>query len=199
MSSSIYLEGGGDSKELRTRCREGFRKLFENCGFKGRMPHLIACGGRDQVYEDFTTACEIKSNTEYVAMLIDSEDLLNNLEAVWEHLKERDGWDKPEGVDNSQVLLMTTCMETWIIADREAMSKHYGKKLQDSALPSTQNLEQRSRHEIQDKLVHATRNCTNTYAKGRRSFEILAKLSPDELERLLPGFARTRRILKKKL
>jgi hypothetical protein len=28
---------------------------------------------------------------------------------------------------------------------------------------------------FQDRLVHATRNCTNAYAKGKRSFEVLAK------------------------
>ena len=40
MKKVIYLEGGGDSKELHTRCREGFRKLLEkyctNAYQKGR-------------------------------------------------------------------------------------------------------------------------------------------------------------------
>ncbi len=40
MSATIFLEGGGDSKELHIRCREGFRQLLEKCGFKGRMPRL---------------------------------------------------------------------------------------------------------------------------------------------------------------
>ena len=43
-SSVIYLEGGGESKELHSRCREGFRKLLEKNGFKGNMPRLVACG-----------------------------------------------------------------------------------------------------------------------------------------------------------
>ncbi len=42
----VYVEGGGDSKELRTRCREGFSKLVERAGFKDRMPKFVACGGR---------------------------------------------------------------------------------------------------------------------------------------------------------
>ena len=29
--STIYLEGGGDSNQLKIRCREGFRKLLEKC------------------------------------------------------------------------------------------------------------------------------------------------------------------------
>lgn len=27
-------------------------------------------------------------------------------------------WDPPTGATDNQVLLMTTCMETWIVADR---------------------------------------------------------------------------------
>ncbi len=45
-SSVIYLEGGGESKELHSRCREGFRKLLEKNGFKGNMPRLVACCDR---------------------------------------------------------------------------------------------------------------------------------------------------------
>jgi hypothetical protein len=100
---------------------------------------------------------------------------------------------------DDQVFLMTTCMETWIITDREAMSAHYGRKLQPSALPPLIDMEQRSRHEVQDKLVQSTRNCTNLYTKGKRSFEILGKLSPAVLEEYLPSFRRVRRILNKKL
>jgi ribonuclease HII len=84
VSKKIYLEGGGDSKELCARCREGFRKLIENCN-------------------------------------------------------------------------------------------------------------------IARKLAKATRDCTNAYMKNKRSFEVLGKLTPDELEKYLPSFKRVRRILKKKL
>lgn len=199
MSATIYLEGGGDTNELRSRCREGFRKLLENCGFDGRMPQLVACGGRNRAYERFAIEQANKRNTDYVAMLIDSEVPLDELHAVWEHLKKHDGWEQPDGADDSQVLLMTTCMETWITADRKAIAKHYGKCLRDSVLPSTDDLELRSCHSIQQKLVDATSNCSAKYAKGKRSFEILAKLSPDELEKHLPSFSRARSILDERL
>jgi len=97
------------------------------------------------------------------------------------------------------VLFMTTCMETWIVTDRAAMKEHYGSKLQSSALPPPVNLENRDRHDVQDKLIHATRDCPNAYSKGKRSFEIPAKLTPATLEKHLPSFARTRRILDRKL
>jgi len=93
---------------------------------------------------------------------------------------------------------MTTCMETWIVADPETLKSHYGHCLQVSALPSLVNLENRHRHDVQNALTHATRNCSKAYAKGKRSFEVLAVLNPSALEKL-PSFARMVRILKEKL
>ena len=74
MSARIYVEGGGDSNELHIRCREGFRKLLESCGFTGRLPRLAACGGRTATFDDFQTDHAMKSDADYVAMLIDSEE-----------------------------------------------------------------------------------------------------------------------------
>jgi hypothetical protein len=198
VNAILYLEGGGDSKELHTRCREGFRRLLEACGFSGRMPRLVACGGRSSAFDDFTAAHRAK-NATFVGLWIDSEDYPEDGERTWVHLKVRDGWEKPEGAQDDQVFLMTVCMETWIVADRKALREQYGRQLQESGLPPLSDLEQRPRHDIQDKLVHATRNCVGPYAKGRRSFEVLARLTPETLERLLPSFARARRILGGKL
>ena len=110
------------------------------------------------------------------------------------------GWKRPDGAEDKQVLLMTTCMETWIAVDRQALHAHYGSCLQESALQALHNIESRTRHDIQDALFHVTRNCKNKYKKGKRSFEILKKLSPEELDmNLLPSFQRMRKILNEKL
>ena len=53
---------------------------------------------------------------------------------------------------------MTTCTETWIVAARDAVKKRYGQKLQENAVPPLTALESRNRHDVQDKLEHATRN-----------------------------------------
>ncbi len=198
VSAHIYIEGGGDSKDLCIECRKGFRQLLERCGLSGRMPTLVASGSRSAAYDDFKT--KHKSNqAEYVAMLIDSEEPVSDPEKPWDHLKNRDRWEQPDGANDEQVLFMTTCMETWIIADRDSLRQHYGRSLQESALPSLNDLEQRSRQEVQEGLKHATRNCSNAYAKGKRSFEILGKLKPEELGGQLVAFRRVTRILNDKL
>lgn len=198
MSAHLYVEGG-ESKEDQIRCREGFRRLLEKAGFSGIMPRLSACGGRGSVFDDFKTAYAMRKVGDYIAMLVDSEDPVEDLERTWEHLNHRDQWVKPVGASDEQVLFMTTCMETGIVTDRRALQEHYGHRLQEKALPPLANLENRNRHEVYDKLVHASRNCSNAYSKGKRSFELLAKLDPAALRKHLPSFVRVDRILKANL
>lgn len=161
------------------------------------MPRLVACGSRDAAFHDFKLAVQNRWGG-YVAMWIDSEDPVEEIEKVWKHLAKRDGWQKPRSVNDDQVLLMTTCMETLIVADLSACRAHY-KRLQESALTPQANLESRHRHEVQDGLARATRGCSNAYRKGARSFEPLSSLSPETLATHLPSFARTLRILEQKL
>jgi hypothetical protein len=199
VSARIYLEGGGDSKELHARCREGFRRLFEKCGFGGRMPRLVACGCREAAFDDFSTAHANAGEGDYVAMLVDSEEPVADVEQTWAHLKQRDDWNQPDGADDDQVLLMTTCMETWITSDREALRLHYGASLRENALPDLSNMERRARDVVQHALVQATQTCKNRYAKGKKSFEILARLDPAVLREHLPSFVRCVRVLEDNL
>jgi len=195
-TATIYLEGGGDSNELRRRCREGFRKLFENCAFK-RMPKLVACGGRGNAFDRFCTAHG--DGKEDAILLVDSEDPIADVEKTWPHLKLRGNWDKPDGAQDEQVLLMTTCMETWIVADRAALRSIYKSDLKENQLPPLVDLEGRERHAVQESLQNATKDCKNKYEKGKRSFEVLAVLTRATLKQHLPSFKRSRRELAEKL
>ena len=199
MNARIYIEGGGDSKELHSRCREGIRRLLEALGLSGRMPRLVACGSRSSTFDDFKMAHNNAAGGAYVAMLVDAEDRIVDIEETWAHLRQRDGWDKPVGAVDEQVLLMVTCMESWIVTDRKTLRSYYGSNLQDSALPALDNIEARDRESIQHALSHATRNCKNAYTKGKRSFEVVAALDPSELRPHLPSFVRCERVLTEKL
>jgi hypothetical protein len=201
VSAHLYIEGsktGANSKEEQVRCREGFRKLLEKAGFVGKLPRLSACGGRGNAFKDFKIAHANCQTGDYVAMLVDSEDTMIDVEKTWAHLRIRDTWEKPAEAVDEQVLFMTTCMETWIVADRATLREHYGHKLQENSLPPLNDLEKRHRHDVYDNIETATRNCSSPYSKGRQSFEVLGKLNPSELNSL-PSFARMVRILEEKL
>jgi hypothetical protein len=60
------------------------------------------------------------------------------------------------------------------------------------------DLESRNRHDVHDKLAHATRNCSNAYAKGKRSFEVIGVLNPTALSSL-SAFSRMTKVLNNKL
>lgn len=208
MSAYIYVEGGASgpnedgssSKYLTIRCQEAFHTLLDRMGFTGRKPRLVACGGRSRVYGRFCTAHGASGG--YVAMWIDSEEPMADTEQAWKHLAEVTSvaaWVKPAGAEDDQVLFMTTCMETWIVADRATLREHYKQKLNENPLPHTNGLESKGRHDVQDRLERATKDCQNAYAKGKRSFDVVAKLEPGVLKQHLPSFVRILRILSAKL
>jgi hypothetical protein len=195
---TIFVEGGGDSKEQIVRCREGFRKLIEKAGFtRPKSPAITACGGRGRAYDKFKTFAAV-SYSGYAILLVDSEDPVNGAEettdsdAAWKHLRTRDGWERPAGAENDQAQLMVTCMETWLMADQKAFKAFFGQRLHPNALLPLHNLEARTRHEVQEALQHATRDCgkDRTYAKGEKSFKVLAELDPATLKYHLLHFRR---------
>ena len=198
---TIFVEGGGNSNPTRRQCREGFAKLLEKCGFRGRMPTIRARGGRNQAFDSFVNAFSRASDSEMVMLLVDSEDPVRDrdINRTWEHLNRRDNWQRPNGADDEDVLMMTTSMETWIIADHETLREHFGQNFQQTALLPLDNLENRGRQDVLTSLERATRNCHASYTKGPKSFEVLGKLSPEILEQYLPSFGRARRILDQKL
>jgi hypothetical protein len=122
VSACLYIEGGGPNG-LDGLCRQKIADLLKACGFQGRMPRLVACGPRNVAFDRFKG----HQGGGYVAILVDSEDPVVNIEEPWAHLKKRDNWSKPINATDEQVLLMTTCMETWIVSDQKALREHYGR------------------------------------------------------------------------
>ena len=198
MNIRIYVEGGGDSKELRARCREGFRKLCEKAGFTGHMPAFVAAGPRGQAYDSFKTAIAQADENHHPLLLVDSEepvageDASPDSPAAWAHVQGRDGWDRLAGTANDQAQLMVTCIETWMMADRATLRAFFGAPLGEHVLLPRDSFESRTRHEVQQALELATRECgpRRMYRKGRRSFQLLTQLNPAVLDSQLPHFRR---------
>ena len=188
MRVALYIEGGG-SKSADIACRRGFPKLISKAGLTGRMPRCVACGPRNDTFDHFSTT-HAQCNDIYAILLVDSEDPVTA--PAWQHLKQRDNWDRPTGADDDQAQLMIQCMETWLIADRPTLKQFFGQAFRESALPPGNDPEARPVDTVQDALEAATRDCGDkrNYRKGRRSFELLGKVDPAELRARLPGFRR---------
>ena len=184
MRAKLYVEGGGDSNSLKTKCREGFRKFFERAGLEGNMPRIVACGTRRAAYDDFCVALLGNGKDYFPVLLVDSEDAVNSHHDSWMHLSARleDKWKKPDNATDKQAFLMVQCMESWFLADKESLARYFGQNFNEGALPSNSNIEAVSKNDVLEGLKKASKDTKkNKYGKGRHSFEILASIDPQKV------------------
>ena len=175
MRGKLYVEGGGNGRALRQALREGFRDFFKNAGLK-RLPRIVACGSRQHAYDNFRRAIDMPSGY-FVALLVDSEGPVNATTA-WAHLKERDRWERPASATEKTAHLMVQVMESWFLADRDCLARHFGNGFRASALPAPQrNVEDVAKEDVERALNESTRHSRKgRYAKGRDSFELLRQI-----------------------
>ena len=187
MSVKLIVEGGGDrkSKSLNRECRRAFAEFLGKSGLAGRLPNIEAAGGREHAYDAFRTAHARDSRT--AVLLVDAEAPLTASD-TWTHLQTRDGWTRPAGATNDQCHLMVQVMESWFLADREALANFYQQQFRPKALPGNpRRVEQIPKKDVQDGLDRATRaTAKGRYHKGRHSFEILASLDPAKVTAASP-------------
>ena len=187
MSITLYVEGGGDSKALRTRCRRGFRKFFEKAGLGGRMPRISACGGRREAYRRFRM--RLVAGDRIPMLLVDAEGPFTTARP-WQHLRNRDQWDRPSGAGDDHCHLMVQIMESWFLADKSALKSFYGQRFQAGALPGSRKIEHIAKADVMNRLHRATRKTgKRSYRenKGSHSFMILAKINPTAVESAVPS------------
>ncbi|MBF0309263.1 MAG: DUF4276 family protein [Magnetococcales bacterium] len=181
----VFVEGGGDTADLKAELRKGFKEFLEKAGLEGRMPRIVACGSRQDAYESFCTALE---NGETALLLVDSEVPVTTPNP-WHHLQDADGWNLPAGATNDHCHLMVQCMEAWFLADRNALSTFFGQGFTLNALPPLGNpLEQIPKVDVYRALATATQSCKTkaAYGKGAHSFKLLARIDPNAVTAASP-------------
>ena len=195
MSVTVYVEGGGDSAELKGQCRKGFRALLAKAGFGGRLPRVVPCGPRNRAFSSFQRA--LRNGDGYPILLVDSEDPVAdadrpdvNPSGAWRHLAKRDDWARSSDARDDQAQLMVTTMETWLLADRRTFIACF-PDMNANALPPDTDLENRSKPDVAAALRNATQSSSKgRYHKGNHSFDLLGKVEPEELKSRLPHFRR---------
>jgi len=196
---TIYIEGGGDSDYLRTRCRQAFSTFFERAGFKGCMPKPRACGSRTSAFKRFKTACKKNQNA---VLLVDSEAPVTETSA-WEHLRKRPGdlWEKPAKATDEDCQLMVQCMEPWFLADKEAVSSLFGQGFHGDRLPQRSDIENIPKKDVLNGLVSASSayKTKSQYDKGEHSFDLLELVDPAKVAAASPWARRLLRCLAARL
>jgi Domain of unknown function (DUF4276) len=101
-------------------------------------------------------------------------------------LKRRDGWDQPADTGDDDAFLMVQVMETWFLADRDALRSYFGSKFLTSALGEWPELESVPKATVLKALDKATSKCKTNYTKGAVSFQLLAVVDPAKVELQCP-------------
>ena len=173
--------------------------MLKKAGFRGRLPRVVACGRRKAAFDRFENA--LRNGDECPILLVDSEEVVEpnaNPSGAWLHLNQTDHWQRPPGANDDQAQLMVTTMETWLLADREAVIAYFPRMNANTLPPPDSDLESISN--VKDKLKNATRRSPKgRYHEGNHSFDLLGQVDPGELRRRLPHFRRFVEALKARL
>ena len=180
MTAVLYVEGSGNGKAARAECRKGFARFLANAGLKERMPRIIASGSRQHAFDDFRHALNNPRKDRFIVLLVDSEGPVAENSDSWAHLKQQDGWDRPQGAADHSAHLMVQCMEAWFLADKDGLATFFGRGFNANALPRNPDIEEIPKNDLLTGLKNATRRCRpkGEYSKGRHSFEVLSKTDP---------------------
>ncbi len=188
---AIYMEGGGSGAGTRSVLRQGMdeflRELKERVREKSWKWTLVCCGPRGEAYRRFMNERK-NTGTAIVVLLVDAEGPVTSASPT-DHLATSDGWDMEE-VDDNAVHLMVQAMETWLVADRDALARYYGQNFRRNALPNRQNLEEENKADIANALEQATRHTQKgKYHKIRHASDLLKSTDPQTVQARCPSCA----------
>jgi Domain of unknown function (DUF4276) len=180
----IYIEGGGDKKDQKDFIRQGFSKFFTPLIDLARSKrirwNIIICGSRNNAFRDFKNALQDYPEA-FNVLLVDAEASVKK-NSPWEHLKLRDDWDKPAGVDDNNCHLMVQTMEAWFIADIATLKKFYGQGFKENAIPKNTNVETIAKNNLEPTLKTATDSTTKgEYHKIKHAYKLLKLLDVDKV------------------
>ena len=193
----LFIEGGGDAKSTKVDFQKGFRALVEKVASK--MPRVVACGSRNNALDKFSDAL---ARGESALLLVDSEARVSsdNFGRPWLHLKERDGWQKPQGADDDHVHLMAQCMESWFIADADALQSHFGQGFKPAKLPGNPDVEEVAKSDVMSGLESAAKEThRGEYNKTRDGFALIGIIDPSRVAERAPHAKRFFDALRQKL
>lgn len=190
---AIYMEGGGDGKGTRAALRQGMDALLQPLkdAARAKVLHwkLVACGARNEAFRRFRNAVSNGDNA-IVVLLVDAEKPLPADRGPRQHLQSEDKWDL-QFADEDMIHLMVQAMETWIVADLDALRTYYGQNFNGNALPRAKNLEDVAKADVGRKLKQATKRTTKgPYDKIKHARDLLKRIEVEKVRERCPHCAR---------
>ena len=180
---AIYMEGGGEGNATKAALRQGMdtflQPLKEVARNKALSWKLVCCGPRNEAFQRFRDAINSRDDAVNV-LLVDAEGPVNK--SPRRHLRDRDGWNLSFTREDT-VHLMVQTMETWIVADSEALKDYYGQNFRTNRLPRATNLETVPKPTIERSLDEATEPTQKErYHKIRHASDLLKRIDVESVK-----------------
>jgi hypothetical protein len=181
----LYVEGGpkGVHADGLRRFKNGFKQHLARLDPRLNNLDVSPCGSTVETIRDFARAARECGDDCMVALLVDS-DAPVEAESPARHLEGKLNAAQVPQDGRANVFLMVQCMEAWLVTDRIALEKCYGRNVREVRLPSVPNIETiagRDLISILDDMAKST--ATHKYHKVRDAARILAELNPDVVAR----------------
>ena len=182
----IFIEGGGSGKISDKVFKEDWTAFFTAAGLTGRMPKIVRGEGRSTTFRKFRTTR--RRANELLLLLVDSEGPVASGHSAWQHLGSRpeDRWEQPPEAGDNSTYLMVQVMETWFLADRDALRRFFGPSLNENHFGQWPRLEEVHKDTVLNVLERATSNCPKPYSKGKVSFDLLGQINPEQVSAACP-------------
>ena len=177
------MEGGGRTASSRALLREGAEEflgeLRSAAQSRGLELRIVCCGGRGEARADFV---EARSEGRFAALLlVDSEAPVEGDPRT--HLVTHDGWRDLESASGNEIHLMVQVMEAWLVADPQALARHYGPAFRADLLPTDPNLEEVGKERVLAALDDATApTAEGAYHKIHHARRLLGLIDPGKVQ-----------------
>lgn len=176
---TVFVEGGG-KRGNKTLFQRQFSRLIAKAtrGASGGAVSIVACGARGDALRRFERA--LSEGRSRAILLVDSEFPVaaQNHGRPWAHFAENDKWTKPAGASGDDAHLMVQCMESWFVADPDALAAHFGRGFNADKLPGDLDVEEVVKSDILGGLEAATKKSGGGYRKVRDGFALIGIICP---------------------
>lgn len=178
----VFAEGGG---------KRGSKALFQRAlarliakAAPGAAADVVACGARGEALRRFARALAAGGPVRAL-LLVDGERPVRegHRGKPWAHLAEApDRWQKPRAAGDDSAHLMAQCMESWLVADPDALAAHFGPGFNAAKLPGDADLEAVAKSDILGGLAAAAKGSRRgEYRKAYDGCALIGKIDPSRV------------------